>query len=255
MLLRRIIRHVSDQNWTAIAIDFAIVVIGVFVGLQVTSWNEERIAASRATTYYHRLIEDLQSELESRQSRIRYYEQTNVHAEAALRAMQAPGTPVGTSFLVDSYQASQRWIYAPQRTTYDELIAAGIADAIPNVEIRSLLANLYVGLEASNITQQEPMPYRDEVRRYMPHEIQSAIRERCNDRYTFVNGLVYLALPEKCEVALDEQLMANAVDALRTYDDMEKDLTQHVSILDSKLNSLRALDAPIRETIEVLQRQ
>jgi hypothetical protein len=255
MLLRRVIKHVSDQNWTAIGIDFAIVVIGVFVGLQVTSWNEDRIAESRAEIYYQRLIDDLQSELKSRQSRIQYYEQTKAHAKAALRAMQMPEMSLGTSFLVDSYQASQRWVYAPHRTTYDELIAAGIADAIPDVEIREQLANFYVGLEASNLTQQEHTPFRDELRRQMPDGVQSAIRELCNDQYTFVNGLLYLELPEKCDVSLDENLIADAVDALVAYDDMEKDLARHISILDSKLHSLRALDLPIQEMIEVLKRQ
>lgn len=42
MLLRRVIEHVRDQNWTAVAIDFLIVVIGVFVGIQVANWNEAR---------------------------------------------------------------------------------------------------------------------------------------------------------------------------------------------------------------------
>ena len=34
MLLRRIIRHVQEQSWTAIAIVFFTVVLGVFVGMQ-----------------------------------------------------------------------------------------------------------------------------------------------------------------------------------------------------------------------------
>lgn len=255
MLLRRVIKHVTDQNWTAIGIDFAIVVIGVFVGLQVTSWNEGRIAESRAATYYQRLIDDLQSELKSRQARIQYYERTRAHAEAALRAMQMPEMPLSTSFLVDTYQASQRWVYALHRATYDELIAAGIADAIPDVEIRNQLANLYVGLEISNRTQQEPTPFRDEIRRQMPHGVQNAIRERCNDRYTFVNGLIYLELPEKCEVELDKKLIADAVDALGNYHDMEKDLTRQISILDGKIDSLRAWELPIREIIEFLKKQ
>lgn len=42
MLLRRVIEHVQTQNWTAVAIDFVIVVIGVFVGLQVQDWNSSR---------------------------------------------------------------------------------------------------------------------------------------------------------------------------------------------------------------------
>lgn len=44
MLLRRVTQHVRDQNWTAVAIDFCIVVVGVFVGIQVASWNDARVA-------------------------------------------------------------------------------------------------------------------------------------------------------------------------------------------------------------------
>lgn len=40
MLLRKAIRHVQSQSWTAIAIDFCIVVLGVCVGIQVNNWNE-----------------------------------------------------------------------------------------------------------------------------------------------------------------------------------------------------------------------
>jgi hypothetical protein len=40
MLLRRVIEHVRTQNWTAIGIDFLIVVVGVFIGIQVSNWNE-----------------------------------------------------------------------------------------------------------------------------------------------------------------------------------------------------------------------
>ena len=43
MILRRITQHVRDQNWTAIAIDFVIVVVGVFLGIQVSNWNGERV--------------------------------------------------------------------------------------------------------------------------------------------------------------------------------------------------------------------
>ncbi len=35
MILRRVIGHFRQQEWAAIAIDFVIVVVGVFVGIQV----------------------------------------------------------------------------------------------------------------------------------------------------------------------------------------------------------------------------
>ncbi len=49
MILRRITEHVKAQNWTAVALDFFIVVVGVFVGLQVSNWNDARSDRQRTT--------------------------------------------------------------------------------------------------------------------------------------------------------------------------------------------------------------
>ena len=40
MLLSRVIEHVKNQHWTAVILDFVIVVMGVFIGLQVQDWNK-----------------------------------------------------------------------------------------------------------------------------------------------------------------------------------------------------------------------
>ncbi len=40
MIFRRIKAHVEKENWFAVGIDFFIVVIGVFIGIQVANWNE-----------------------------------------------------------------------------------------------------------------------------------------------------------------------------------------------------------------------
>lgn len=40
MILRRITEHVKAQNWFAVAIDF--VIVGVFIGIQVSNWNAAR---------------------------------------------------------------------------------------------------------------------------------------------------------------------------------------------------------------------
>ena len=45
MLLRRITEHVRAQNWFAVGIDFVIVVVGVFIGIQVSNWNDKRLIA------------------------------------------------------------------------------------------------------------------------------------------------------------------------------------------------------------------
>jgi len=47
MILRRLRTHVENENWFAVFVDFCIVVIGVFIGIQVANWNEARAAKER----------------------------------------------------------------------------------------------------------------------------------------------------------------------------------------------------------------
>ena len=42
MILRRIGRKLREQDWFAVVVEIVAVVFGVFLGLQVSSWNDER---------------------------------------------------------------------------------------------------------------------------------------------------------------------------------------------------------------------
>lgn len=42
MLLRRLSRHIGEQDWLAVVLDFFIVVLGVFIGVQLGNWNGAR---------------------------------------------------------------------------------------------------------------------------------------------------------------------------------------------------------------------
>ncbi|MBC7767351.1 MAG: hypothetical protein H7124_01040 [Phycisphaerales bacterium] len=64
MILRRVIAHFRKQEWTAIAIDFVIVVLGVFVGLQVSNWNDARADRGVVAGHLSEISEDLRSHLE-----------------------------------------------------------------------------------------------------------------------------------------------------------------------------------------------
>ena len=61
MLLRRITKHVKAQNWFAVGIDFVIVVVGVFVGLQVQDWNDSRKERVEESLLMVRLFEETRS--------------------------------------------------------------------------------------------------------------------------------------------------------------------------------------------------
>ena len=58
MILRRLIGHLKQQHWTAAVIELLIVVLGVFIGMQVSNWNEQRRDRALARHYLERLHED-----------------------------------------------------------------------------------------------------------------------------------------------------------------------------------------------------
>ena len=63
MILRRVIEHVKKQEWTAVALDFVIVVVGVFIGIQVSNWNAARADHVREARYLNNLAVEIREEV------------------------------------------------------------------------------------------------------------------------------------------------------------------------------------------------
>lgn len=68
MLFRRIAQHVKDQNWTAVGLDFVIVVAGVFLGLQAQDWNQSRQEEAALQSYLTSMSRNIEFDLERLQS-------------------------------------------------------------------------------------------------------------------------------------------------------------------------------------------
>ena len=58
-ILGRLTKAVREQNWFAVVLELAIVVLGVVIGFQVTSWGQERTDRDREQEYLHQLVEEL----------------------------------------------------------------------------------------------------------------------------------------------------------------------------------------------------
>ena len=67
MLLRSLTKHVKDQNWFAVALDFFIVVAGILIAFQITNWNDGQRAKVSETALLLQLEEEfteIKSQLE-----------------------------------------------------------------------------------------------------------------------------------------------------------------------------------------------
>jgi len=87
MILRRITEHVKAQNWFAVGIDFLIVVVGVFIGIQVANWNDARKERAAEQRYLVELARDLQADVAEMQRGRRHMLGRLATSEAILLAV------------------------------------------------------------------------------------------------------------------------------------------------------------------------
>ena len=59
MRLRSLTKHIREQNWFAVGLDFFIVVAGILIAFQITNWNEAREQRQSERGYLEQLHSDV----------------------------------------------------------------------------------------------------------------------------------------------------------------------------------------------------
>ncbi len=209
MILRRVIAHFRKQEWTAIFLDFIIVVVGVFVGLQVNNWNERRADHARAIGYLERVDGDLAADIAQYKQRIMFWSQVSAFGTAAA-AYADKGETGGKTYwelLVAFFQASQIDNFNITRTTFDELTNAGDTGLIESVPLRALMSQYYANAFFQALS--ESPAYRETVRGAIPVDIQGYIWTNCYDSDSY-NGQSLL----DCAPPVSEERSAEIVNRL-----------------------------------------
>jgi hypothetical protein len=62
-ILSRFANNLLEQNWTAISIEFVLLVLGVFLGIQVANWNEARVERELVRGHLSEIADDLRTHL------------------------------------------------------------------------------------------------------------------------------------------------------------------------------------------------
>lgn len=149
MILRRLATSIRKQDWFAVVIEFAIVVLGIFVGLQVTEWNEQREAKARELAWLVQLSEDLDAmSAEFALIRERAGDRSR-QAVVVFRALEACDRSLASDDDFETVFAR----YQNQRTativsrTYDEMVASGALAGMDDRELSGRIAGLFGALE------------------------------------------------------------------------------------------------------------
>ena len=90
MILKRVVAHIRQQHWTAVIIELAIVVLGVFIGLQVNNWNDARRDRVRELAYLQGIAADLDESIVSIRESIGYSSDRTALDELLIKAVANP---------------------------------------------------------------------------------------------------------------------------------------------------------------------
>ena len=144
-LSRRWGGEAREQNWFAVAIDFVIVVVGVFLGIQAANWNDSRKERAEERRYYAQILDDLRADQQILQETLQRAARYDAAAENTLQAIRSGIPPNSTPgrFAVDIHHAG--WLYIPRssRRTYDELISTGNLGLLQSQSAKTAVADYY----------------------------------------------------------------------------------------------------------------
>ena len=136
--------HVKAQNWTAVVLDFLVVVAGVFVGVQVNEWWLSRLDARKERAYLLELKQDFGQVIRELESDTKVYEGIALAMVALLEESrrEKPQMP-----LAELNRNCNRLLYMVGTSivsdTYANLIGSGDLSLIRSQELRNALASFY----------------------------------------------------------------------------------------------------------------
>lgn len=252
MLLPRLVARLRNQEWGTLLIELAVVVVGVFIGIQAANWNEDRLERERGVLITQRLIADLQKDLKSRNILVHYYETVFDSAERTIARLNSDSIDDPSAFVFDAYRTTEYAHRPATRAAFDEIISTGSLGLIP-VDARQAGVIEYFRYDHSSAMREavRASPYRHRVRRLIPYDVQAALRANCSD--VFNERFEIVGFKKVCDLKLPPERIEHAATALLGDQDLLADLRLHFSVLSAQMPQFRGEVVNLEATVKALQ--
>ena len=184
-ILRRLQQGLRARDWGTVAVELAIVVVGVFIGIEASNWNQGRRERAEERRYYAQIVDDLRTDQATLQQAIELTAGFDEAAEktlAALRAGVVPRSEPGR-FAVRIHYAGYIYLPRPARRTYDELVSTGNLGLLRDSKAKAAIADYYERFVESRqwdgLLRSQQDRYWDLTAGVLPRPVlRAAIRDR-----------------------------------------------------------------------------
>lgn len=251
MILRLFSQSLKEQNWTAIWIEFVLLVAGVFLGIQVSNWNAEREDARLGQDYVRRLSLDLNSDLAAMRAQNAYYtEVLKAIKQTDILLQAADADP--KSLVINAYRATEIIYEPPTQATWQQIVSSGHLGLLPKGAVEGGLAKYYSFNTGDDIYKiLSASTYRRSVRDIIPISIQEAIRAGCSDKLDEFGAPV--GFKNACTLDVEPTLLHATAEALQRDADLAKSLRTQYSSVYSAVQNSRATVTGIEVTLATLR--
>ena len=249
MILRRLSQSLKEQNWIAIGIEFVLLVVGVFLGIQVANWNADREQDRRSAVFTERIKANLRVEAWNLEMQIGYYGQVRTYARRAADALSGHTPLSDEALLVAAFRATQYNDNTRQRTTFDELKSTGELGLIRDRTLRTLAMDVFTIPVFEQVSEEgRASPYRVAFRKRVPYRVQAALEAACGDHVIPTGDYAGIAttLDYPCRVDLPAAEIATAASALRSDPEILALLNLRITNVGTSIGNLTVYSPTLR---------
>ncbi len=255
MIFRRFATSLRKQDWAAVTVELVVVVVGVFIGLQASNWNEDRETNNKAAVFTERLRADLREEAWGYEAQVGYSSQVLANAKLAAGDLSGKTPLPDEALLITAYRATQYRNNIRRRATYDELTSTGEIGLIRDMALRDLAMRAYTS-PMFDIILDEGInnPYRRAFRMAIPDDVAHTLAVTCGDHQMPTGDYrsIEHSLDYACSTGLSPQAITSAATTLRSDPRFLGFLRLRIAEVESNLNRLTVNNKIIRDGLRAI---
>ena len=250
MLLRSITKHVKEQNWFAVFLDFLIVVVGILIAFQITNWNEARALDKLEKELLIELRHEIVADIRKAEILVDHF--NNVHAvgKRAIAFMDSDRDCGDACWpvLVDFYHASHWFSVAIKRSVFDEMRRQGLPQTR---EVVALVETYHAHNSVTARILADLPDYRKVVRSLMPVAVHEAYWTSC---WRFLEGVEIINY-DACPSALSNEIASQVVASIVEHPDVRPTLTFWFSEVTPTAGELEIQNAAAMRAIAAINKE
>ena len=235
--MKRVAKAIRAQDWFAVAIEFVVVVLGIFVALEVGAWNQERTDRHLEQAYLLRLAAETRANIEVMR------ENERIFTDKVEFVLGLPEMRLESAIMVDPQAFMARlddssWKALPdlRSETFEELRSSGRLALLRDAVLRSAIATVLNDFRSARPVFERPI---GDYRRML----FEALPGRCYRDFRVGTGVG----------AADVAAIAAAVERLRSDPRFEAAANAEVTYGSDMLFYVRLFRIQLEETLALLE--